>query len=197
MEAETLAMAQEIDFSMWALFARATLIVKLVMLMLIIGVVLGVVDHHPEADHLSRGTRARRISFDARFWSGEPLDELFEEIGPDPAGRSERIFAAGMMEWRRSHRDRRRADRRAPRRGSTAAWTWPSPRRPSTCKVGFRCWPRGVHRAFRGAFRHRLGHHERLHRIAEQQNTNLAVVAPGIAEAFWPPGWAFWRRSRR
>ena len=36
MEAETLAMAQEIDFSLWALFARATLIVKLVMLMLIV-----------------------------------------------------------------------------------------------------------------------------------------------------------------
>ena len=34
MEAETLALAQEMDFSMWALFARATLIVKLVMLML-------------------------------------------------------------------------------------------------------------------------------------------------------------------
>ncbi len=36
MEAETLALAQEIDFSMWALFARATFIVKLVMLMLIV-----------------------------------------------------------------------------------------------------------------------------------------------------------------
>ena len=36
MEAETLAMAQEIDFSMWALFARATFIVKIVMLMLIV-----------------------------------------------------------------------------------------------------------------------------------------------------------------
>ena len=35
MEAETLALAQEIDFSMWGLFARATLTVKLVMVMLI------------------------------------------------------------------------------------------------------------------------------------------------------------------
>ena len=35
MEAETLALAQEIDFSMWGLFARATLTVKLVMIMLI------------------------------------------------------------------------------------------------------------------------------------------------------------------
>ena len=36
MEAETLALAQEIDFSMWGLFARATLGVKLVMIILII-----------------------------------------------------------------------------------------------------------------------------------------------------------------
>ncbi len=35
MEAETLALAQEIDFSMWGLYARATFVVKLVMLMLI------------------------------------------------------------------------------------------------------------------------------------------------------------------
>ena len=35
MEAETLALAQEIDFSMWGLYARATFIVKLVMLMLV------------------------------------------------------------------------------------------------------------------------------------------------------------------
>ena len=36
MEAETLALAHEIDFSMWALFARATLTVKIVMIMLIV-----------------------------------------------------------------------------------------------------------------------------------------------------------------
>ena len=36
METETLALAQEIDFSMWALFARATITVKLVVLMLIV-----------------------------------------------------------------------------------------------------------------------------------------------------------------
>ena len=35
METETLTLAQNMDFSMWALFARATFTVKLVMLMLI------------------------------------------------------------------------------------------------------------------------------------------------------------------
>ena len=43
MEAETLALAQEIDFSFWGLFARATLIVKLVMIMLMIIIMVVVV----------------------------------------------------------------------------------------------------------------------------------------------------------
>ena len=36
METETLALAQEVDFSFWALFLRATLIVKLVMALLLV-----------------------------------------------------------------------------------------------------------------------------------------------------------------
>ena len=42
--------------------------------------------------------------FDQDFWSGEPLDTVYERVGPDPAGASARVFAAGMTEWRRSHR---------------------------------------------------------------------------------------------
>ena len=37
--------------------------------------------------------------------------------------------------------------------------------------------------ALRRPVRHRLGHHEQLHRHQQAQTTNLAVVAPGIAEA--------------
>ena len=36
MDTQTLALAQEIDFSLWALFARATITVKLVMILLVI-----------------------------------------------------------------------------------------------------------------------------------------------------------------
>ena len=103
MEAETLALAQEMDFSLWALFARATITVKLVMILLILAsfwswaiIVQKLIAY--------RSARAEAEEFDRSFWSGEPLDELFDQIGVDPAGRSERVFAAGMIEWRRSHR---------------------------------------------------------------------------------------------
>ena len=51
-----------------------------------------------------RKARGEATVFDRAFWSGEPLDELFEKIGSDPQGQSEKIFAAGMLEWRRSHK---------------------------------------------------------------------------------------------
>ena len=51
-----------------------------------------------------RKARGEASIFDRAFWSGEPLDELFEKIGAQPDGASEKIFASGMLEWRRSHR---------------------------------------------------------------------------------------------
>lgn len=85
METETLAMAQQVDFSMWALFARATLTVKLVMLMLIAAsfwswsiIIQKIISY--------RAARAEAARFDRAFWSGEPLDEFYEQIGPEPWG---------------------------------------------------------------------------------------------------------------
>ncbi|MGR3758510.1 MAG: MotA/TolQ/ExbB proton channel family protein, partial [Tranquillimonas sp.] len=103
METETIALAQQIDFSMWALFARATLTVKLVMVLLIVASFWAwaiIVQKHIAY----RNARREAAAFDRAFWSGEPLDELYDQIGTAPEGASEKIFAAGMLEWRRSHR---------------------------------------------------------------------------------------------
>ena len=103
MEAETLALAQEIDFSMWGLFARATVTVKLVMLMLVgasiwsWGIIIQKMINY-------RLARREADAFDRAFWSGNPLDELFDQVGSEPPGQAARIFSAGMTEWRRSHR---------------------------------------------------------------------------------------------
>ena len=98
MEAETLALAQGIDFSMWGLFARATFIVKVVMLILVVAsfwswsiIIQKLITY--------RSARREAQVFDEAFWSGNPLDELFEQIGTQPDGSSEKIFAAGMIEW--------------------------------------------------------------------------------------------------
>ncbi|SDN49130.1 biopolymer transport protein TolQ [Lutimaribacter pacificus] len=187
MEAETLALAQEMDFSMWALFARATFTVKLVMILLIVAsfwswsiIVQKLIAY--------RKARAEAAVFDRAFWSGDPLDELFDQIGADPGGRSERVFAAGMIEWRRSHRQdggliagaQARIDRNMDvaiakeaedLQGGLSVLATVGSVSPFVGLFGT-VW--GIMHAFIG--------------IAEQQNTNLAVVAPGIAEALLATG---------
>lgn len=187
METETLALAQEIDFSLWALFARATLIVKLVMIMLIVAsfwawsiIIQKLITY--------RAARREADGFDHRFWSGEPLDELFEEIGADPGGQSERVFAAGMMEWRRSHRNdggliagaTARIDR-----SMDVAIVKEAEHLQSGLSVLATV---GSTAPFVGLFGTVWGIMHAFIEIAAQQNTNIAVVAPGIAEALLATG---------
>ncbi|UWQ92311.1 protein TolQ [Rhodobacteraceae bacterium M382] len=187
MEAETLALAQEIDFSMWGLFARATLTVKLVMVVLVVAstwswgiIIQKLLNYH--------SARAEADKFDRSFWSGEPLDGLFDQIGTQPSGSSEKIFAAGMIEWRRSHRNdggliagaQARIDRSmdvAINKESEALQKG----LPVLATVGSTA-------PFIGLFGTVWGIMSAFIEIAEQQNTNLAVVAPGIAEALLATG---------
>ena len=74
MNTETLAAAQEIDFSLLALFARATLTVQLVMIMLMVMSFWSwaiIIQRHI----LYRASRGEASVFDRAFWSGEPLAE--------------------------------------------------------------------------------------------------------------------------
>lgn len=187
MEAETLALAQEMDFSLWALFARATIVVKLVMIFLIVAsfwawsiIIQKLITY--------RRARAEAARFDDRFWSGDPLDELFDEIGPDPNGQSERVFAAGMMEWRRSHRDDGKlipgATARIDRNMDVAI-----AKEADSLQSGLSVLATvGSTAPFIGLFGTVWGIMHAFIGIAEQQNTNIAVVAPGIAEALLATG---------
>ena len=175
------------ELSVWRMFADATLIVKLVMLMLIVASIWcwGVI-----IDKLYQYRRARSEAarFDAAFWSGEPLDQLYDEIGPAPKGRAQRIFAAGMTEWRRSHRDdgalipgaQARIDR-----SMDVAIAKESGALQSGLTV---LATTGSAAPFIGLFGTVWGIMNSFIEIAEQQNTNLAVVAPGIAEALLATG---------
>jgi biopolymer transport protein TolQ len=177
----------ETDFTMWALFARATIIVKLVM----IGMILASVWTWAIAvDKYLQYRRARReaAAFDRAFWSGEPLDGLFEQIGPAPAGQSEKIFAAGMTEWRRSHRQdggliagaQSRIDR---------AMDVAIAREAEALQKGLPVLATvGSTAPFVGLFGTVWGIMYAFVEIAEAQNTSLAVVAPGIAEALLATG---------
>ena len=182
MEAETLALAQEMDFSMWSLFARATFTVKLVILVLILA---SFWSWSIIIQKLISYRRARREAgmFDQRFWSGEPLDGLFEEIGPDPDGQSERVFAAGMTEWQRSHRDDGELIAGATARIDRSMDVAIS-KEADSLQGGLQVLATvGSTAPFIGLFGTVWGIMHAFVEIAAQQNTSLVVVAPGIAEA--------------
>ena len=182
MDTQTIAMAQDIDFSLLALFWRASFIVKLVMILLTVAsfwswaiIVQKFISY--------RQARREAAVFDRAFWSGEPLDELFDQIGPQPEGASERIFASGMVEWRRSHRQDGElitgAQARIERSMDVAiAKATENLTRglPFLATVGSTA-------PFVGLFGTVWGIKVAFEQIAISQNTSLAVVAPGIAEA--------------
>ena len=182
MDTQTLATVQEIDFSLLALFLRATFTVKLVMLSLIgmsvwsWAIII--------QKHLSFAiARREALIFDRAFWSGEPLDELFDKIGPSARGASERIFFAGMLEWRRSHRKDggliAGAQARIDRSMDVAI-----AKESEKLNKGLSFLATvGSTAPFVGLFGTVLGIKHAFEQIAISQNTNLAVVAPGIAEA--------------
>jgi biopolymer transport protein TolQ len=187
MNTETVAMAQEIDFSMLALFARATFTVKIVMMMLIVMSFWSwsiIIRKHI----LFRQSRGEATVFDRAFWSGEPLDELFQSIGSEPDGPSEKIFAAGMLEWRRSHRQdggliagaQSRIDR---------AMDVAIARESERLNKGLSFLATvGATAPFIGLFGTVYGIMHAFTQIAATKNTDLATVAPGIAEALMATG---------
>lgn len=187
MNPETLGAVADVDFSLWGLFLRATLTVKLVMLALILASVWGWAIIIGKLI-LFRKTRADAERFDAAFWSGEPLDELYDQVGEDPSSPSEKVFASGMIEWRRSQRDDGRmipgAEARIDRSMDVAIV-----KEAETLNRGLPLLATiGSTSPFIGLFGTVWGIMHAFIEIAEQQSTNLAVVAPGIAEALLATG---------
>ena len=180
-------MEAAIDFSIWALFSRATLPVKLVIIILIL---MSIWSWTIAINKRFSIRRARKdvFNFDKKFWSGEPLDELFDEVGSNPKGGSAIIFSAGMTEWRRSHREDGAmipgAQARI-ERSMDVALSKEANQLQSSLGILASIGSVGP---FIGLFGTVWGIMNAFIEIAAQQNTNLAVVAPGIAEALLATG---------
>lgn len=187
MDQTTLAATQAVDFSLLALFLRATFTVKIVMLGLFLmsiwswAIII-------QKIILFRAARSESAVFDRAFWSGQRLDLLYEKLGPEPEGASEKIFAAGMIEWRRSHREDggliAGAQARIDRAMDVAIARESEKLNKSLAFLA----TTGSTAPFIGLFGTIWGIKHAFEQIAMTQNTNLAVVAPGIAEALLATG---------
>ncbi len=180
------AVATAHDITMWGLFWQADLLVKLVMIMLLAASVWC------WAIIIEKVMRIRRLNaqadaFEEAFWSGGSLDALYDRIGKRPEDPMSATFAAGMREWRHA------ADRGL---GSSMKTSLQQRvERVMSVTIG-----REMARAerymtllasvgstapFIGLFGTVWGIMNSFTSIAASNNTSLAVVAPGIAEALF------------
>lgn len=180
------AAAQVHDITMLGLFLQADWVVKLVMLMLLAASVWCWAIIIEKLMRI-RKLNAQADAFEDAFWAGGSLDALYERIGPQPDDPMAATFAAGMREWRHA------ADRGIG--GAMKASLQQRVERVMSVTIG-----REMSRAerymtflasvgsvapFIGLFGTVWGIINSFTAIANTNNTSLAVVAPGIAEALF------------
>jgi biopolymer transport protein TolQ len=175
------------DFTMWGLFARATILVQVVMVLLIAASFWCWAVFIDKSIQY-RKARVEANAFERAFWSGEPLDALFEKIGADPEGSAEQIFASGMLEWRKSHRQDGGLIAEATARINTSMDVTIA-KQSSKLQKGLPILATvGSTTPFVGLFGTVWGIMNAFIEISEAQTTNLAVIAPGISEALLSTG---------
>ena len=174
------------DLSLLGLFMQADIVVKIVMIGLLAASVWVWAIVFEKVTSLRRANKSADV-FEDRFWSGGSLDALYDTEGLKPDHPMAAVFGAAMGEWRRSQRS-----------GATD---------PIRSAVGERVdraivvtiqremdrlerWmvflaSVGSTAPFVGLFGTVWGIMHSFSAIAAMHNTNLAVVAPGIAEALF------------
>ena len=187
MDPETAAMAAEIDFSLMALFLRATFTVKIVMILLVVMSIWAWAITIQKVI-VYRAARKELAEFEKVFWSGQALDDIYDQIGPQPPGAAQKIFAAGMTEWRRSQRtDGAMIPNAGQRIDRVMDLSIARHTEGLSGGLSFLATT-GATAPFIGLFGTVWGIKHAFEQIAIAQNTNLAVVAPGIAEALLATG---------
>lgn len=173
--------------SAFDLFWHAGPIIKLIMLGLIVASVWSWTIILYKAYRLRRINKAADYFEDA-FWSGGALDDLYDRIHKNPRDPLSIIFCAAMREWRRSMgKGKRSVDLRGTLEQRidrvmqlTLAREMEDIERYMTFLASL-----GSNGMIVGLFGTVLGIMDSFESIATQHSANLAVVAPGIAEALF------------
>ncbi len=176
------------DMSMFGLFLEADIVVKLVILLLVyLSVWCWAIILKKQARIKSLSKRANK--FEEAFWSGDPLDKLYDRVikqaKNDPMLK---IFTSGMDEWRSESKALARNPERAMGRIEELMRV-NAKREMRAMQSGFGVLASTASMAaFIGLFGTVWGIVRSFVAIAAMQNTSLAVVAPGIAEALYATG---------
>jgi biopolymer transport protein TolQ len=89
------------DFSIFGLFMEADLVIKIVILVLLLASFWSWAIIFDKVMRMRR-LNAQTAEFEDSFWSGGPLNDLYDRVGNHPQHPMAGLFAAAMREWGRS-----------------------------------------------------------------------------------------------
>ena len=176
------------DLTIWGLFLQADIVVKVVIVILILASFWSWAIIFDKIVRLRR-LRSRADQFEEAFWAGGSLDDLYDRIDKRPPDPMSAVFVSAMREWRRSTS-----------RGGAKSETSLMNLQQRVERVMDITLGREMQRLerqmiflasvgsaapFIGLFGTVWGIMNAFTSIAAARNTNLAVVAPGIAEALF------------
>ena len=180
--------SEAVDFSMISLFLRADLVVKSVIIILILA---SIYSWSIIVGKLIRINRLKKLEkeFDEIFWSGNSFEDLYETLNYNQNDPKSKIFCSAISEWRKSNKDIEIC--------KSNGLNSLKERMIRSMQVSFNkeseiieknltfLATAGSTAPFIGLFGTVWGIMNSFKSIAIAQNTNLSVVAPGIAEALF------------
>ncbi|MGV6801098.1 MAG: protein TolQ [bacterium] len=175
------------DFSIWGMFMAADPIVKAVMILLVLASIWSwsiIIEKSITMGSIK--SKARK--FEDLFWSGKPLDDLYNKMKDRADHPMAKVFVAAMGEWDRTKTSGAHADTlaiSARDRIEKVMNVTISRELEKTERQMSVLATIGSSAPFVGLFGTVWGIMSAFQAIAVTQDTNLAVVAPGIAEALF------------
>ena len=177
-----------VDFSFFTLFLRADWVVKSVIIILILA---SVYSWNIIISKIIRINRLKKLDeeFDEIFWSGNSFNDLYETFNYNQSDPKSKIFCSAIAEWKKTNADNKNL--------KSEELNSLKERMLRTMHVTFNKESENIEKnltflatagstaPFIGLFGTVWGIMNSFQSIAIAQNTNLAVVAPGIAEALF------------
>ena len=169
------------------MFLRADIVVKSVMILLVLASLWSWTIIFNKSTALS-GLKRKAKKFEKMFWSGQSLDELYQQFGAGNDHPLTAMFIAGLREWRRGFEGGppRESQVSGIKERIDKAMNVTVLRETDALEKGLGLLATiGAVAPFVGLFGTVWGIMNSFSAIAARHDTTLAVVAPGIAEALF------------
>ena len=174
------------DFSMLGLFMQADIVVKSVIIILILA---SIYSWNVIVSKILRMRQLKKLEreFEEIFWSGNSFEDLYETLNFNKTDPKSKIFCAAILEWKKSKTqfDENLDINSLKDRMQRSMYVVFNKESENVEKNLTFLATAGSTAPFIGLFGTVWGIMNSFKSIAIAQNTNLAVVAPGIAEALF------------